>query len=44
MSGEGFVSAVLMSPSPERIYRQGYCTECANALLKYVGSLLAREK
>ncbi len=26
------------------IEREGYCTECANELLKYVSSLLAREK
>ena len=24
--------------------REGYCTECANELLKYVSSLMAREK
>ncbi|MEE8301283.1 MAG: protein prkA, partial [Candidatus Tectomicrobia bacterium] len=26
------------------VEREGYCTECANELLKYVSSLLAREK
>ena len=26
------------------IAREGYCAECANELLKYVSSLLAREK
>jgi serine protein kinase len=26
------------------VSREGYCTECANELLKYVSSLLAREK
>jgi serine protein kinase len=26
------------------VAREGYCTECANELLKYVSSLLAREK
>jgi serine protein kinase len=26
------------------IVREGYCSECANELLKYVSSLLAREK
>ncbi|GIX47425.1 MAG: protein PrkA [Candidatus Tectimicrobiota bacterium] len=26
------------------VTREGYCTECANELLKYVSSLLAREK
>jgi serine protein kinase len=26
------------------IAREGYCSECANELLKYVSSLLAREK
>jgi len=24
--------------------KEGYCAECANELLKYVSSLLAREK
>jgi len=43
------------SPDPEHlrklnevvdtlVTREGYCTECANELLKYVSSLLAREK
>jgi len=26
------------------VTREGYCSECANELLKYVSSLLAREK
>jgi len=26
------------------VTREGYCPECANELLKYVSSLLAREK
>jgi hypothetical protein len=26
------------------VMREGYCSECANELLKYVSSLLAREK
>jgi len=26
------------------VTREGYCTACANELLKYVSSLLAREK
>jgi serine protein kinase len=26
------------------VAREGYCSECANELLKYVSSLLAREK
>jgi len=26
------------------VAREGYCAECANELLKYVSSLLAREK
>ena len=26
------------------VSREGYCAECANELLKYVSSLLAREK
>jgi predicted Ser/Thr protein kinase len=26
------------------VTREGYCAECANELLKYVSSLLAREK
>jgi hypothetical protein len=26
------------------VRKEGYCAECANELLKYVSSLLAREK
>ena len=26
------------------VAREGYCADCANELLKYVSSLLAREK
>jgi len=35
---------IITSDGRKLVKNQGYCTVCANELLKYVSSLLAREK